>query len=139
MELEGNNSIVLRGLRKVYTSVGMPFFVLIVLIIIFSIVNPLFFTFINGITLLRQACFLALVAAGQMLVVLTSGVDISLGAIIGLCSVVAAIVAVASHDDLPVSLYGDTKAVVVGRTHRCGDDPVVRQTCSRQQQDDFDQ
>ena len=40
-----------------------------------------------------EACFLALISMGQMLVILTGGVDVSLGAIIGLCSVVSAIVA----------------------------------------------
>jgi ribose/xylose/arabinose/galactoside ABC-type transport system permease subunit len=75
-----------------YKSVGMLFFVLVALIILMGIVNPQFFTFLNAITVLRQACFLALVAAGQMLVILTAGVDVSLGAMIGLCSVIAAMV-----------------------------------------------
>jgi len=80
------------SLKQFYKSVGMLFFVLIALISFMGIVNPQFFTFLNAITVLRQACFLALVAAGQMLVILTAGVDVSLGAMIGLCSVIAAIV-----------------------------------------------
>jgi ribose/xylose/arabinose/galactoside ABC-type transport system permease subunit len=78
------------GLKHFYKTVGMLFFVLLALIALMGISNPQFFTVINGITVLRQACFLALVAAGQMLVILTAGVDVSLGAMIGLCSVVAA-------------------------------------------------
>ena len=80
------------SLKQFYKSVGMLFFVLIALISFMGIVNPQFFTFLNAITVLRQACFLSLVAAGQMLVILTAGVDVSLGAMIGLCSVIAAIV-----------------------------------------------
>ncbi|OHD74540.1 MAG: hypothetical protein A2V99_08620 [Spirochaetes bacterium RBG_16_67_19] len=80
------------GLKRFYKSVGMLFFVLVALIALMGVINPQFFTFINGVTVLRQACFLALVAAGQMLVILTAGVDVSLGAMIGLCSVIAAMV-----------------------------------------------
>jgi ribose transport system permease protein len=79
--------------RRVYYSLGMLPFVLVALIIILGIINPRFLTVSNGITVARQATFLALVACGQMLVILTRGVDVSLGALIGLCSVLAAIVA----------------------------------------------
>ena len=80
-------------LKRVYHRMGMLFFVLLATIIILGIINPLFLTLGNAITVFRQACFLSLVASGQMLVILTTGVDVSLGAIIGLCSVVAALVA----------------------------------------------
>ncbi len=80
------------SLKQFYKNIGMLFFVLVGLIILMGVLNPRFFTVTNGITVLRQACFLSLVAAGQMLVILTAGVDVSLGAMIGLCSVVAAIV-----------------------------------------------
>lgn len=83
----------MNALGVVYKKTGMLLFVLIALVAFFGVINPNFFTFLNGITILRQACFLALVACGQMLVILTAGVDISLGAMIGLCSVVAAVVA----------------------------------------------
>jgi inositol transport system permease protein len=80
------------SLKQFYKNIGMLFFVLLGLIILMGVLNPRFLTVTNAITVLRQACFLSLVAAGQMLVILTAGVDISLGAMIGLCSVVAAIV-----------------------------------------------
>lgn len=79
--------------RRVYLTLGLLPFVLLALVVIMGIANPRFLTLSNGITVARQACFLALVACGQMLVILTKGVDVSLGALIGLCSVLAAIVA----------------------------------------------
>ena len=97
------------SLKQFYKSVGMLFFVLVALIILMGVVNPQFFTFLNAITVLRQACFLSLVAAGQMLVILTAGVDVSLGAMIGLCSVIAAIVSKQLG-----TAAGWTTAVVVG-------------------------
>ena len=79
-------------LKQIYMAMGMIPFVLILLIIIIGIINPRFLTLSNAITVTRQASFLALVSMGQMLVILTRGVDVSLGAMIGLCSVVAAII-----------------------------------------------
>jgi ribose/xylose/arabinose/galactoside ABC-type transport system permease subunit len=79
--------------KAFYKATGMLFVVWIILIIVLGIINPRFFSFNNAIIVLRQACFLSLVACGQMLVILNCGVDVSLGAIIGLCSVISAIVA----------------------------------------------
>ncbi len=75
-----------------YHKIGLLFFVLVGVIIIIGVINPRFLTFGNAITVINQASFLCLVAAGQMLVILTAGVDVSLGSIIGLSSVIAAIV-----------------------------------------------
>lgn len=79
--------------KSLQKTMGMLLIVFIALILIMGIINPLFFTINNAIILTRQACFLGLISMGQMLVILTGGVDVSLGAIIGLCSVIAAIVA----------------------------------------------
>ncbi len=95
--MEATNRISAQGsvdyVKRIYLTLGLLPFVLVVLIILLGILNPRFLTLGNGITVARQACFLALVACGQMLVILTKGVDVSLGAQIGLCSVLAAIVA----------------------------------------------
>ncbi len=95
MELADNTyyRISTTQLRRIYSIFGLLPFVLLTLIILLGIINPRFLTLSNGITVARQACFLALVTCGQMLVILTKGVDVSLGAQIGLCSVIAAIVA----------------------------------------------
>jgi len=80
-------------MSRVFNALGMLPFVLVGLVIFLGIMNPKFLTFSNGIIVTRQACFLALVAFGQMLVILSKGVDVSLGAQIGLGSVLSAIVA----------------------------------------------
>jgi ribose transport system permease protein len=87
----GKAGVLKGGYRYISKNLGFLFFVLIAVIVMLGIINPLFLTLNNGITVLRQACFLALISCGQMLVILTAGVDVSLGAIIGLCSVLAAI------------------------------------------------
>lgn len=91
MTTDGNG--ITARLMKIYNSTGMLLIVFVVLILVMGIINPRFFTLANGVILTRQACFLGLISMGQMLVILTGGVDVSLGALIGLCSVLSAIVA----------------------------------------------
>jgi ribose transport system permease protein len=80
-------------LKQAYRTLGMIPIILVALIIILGIINPRFLTLNNAIIVARQACFLGLVSMGQMMVILTKGVDVSLGAMIGLCSVLGAIAA----------------------------------------------
>jgi ribose transport system permease protein len=55
-----------------------------------SIVNDAFFTTNNILNVLRQASLLFLLAAGSTLVILTAGLDLSIGANVGLCACLAA-------------------------------------------------
>lgn len=77
-------------------SIGMTAYLpvlIVVLIFLFAYIEPRFFTLQNFINLSRQSSFLAILACGQILVVLTTGVDLSLGTLIALVSVVSSIVA----------------------------------------------
>ena len=55
----------------------------IILIIIFSIVNPSFMKASNIFTILRQASIVGVCSVGMTFVILTGGMDLSVGAIIG--------------------------------------------------------
>jgi len=57
---------------------------LIALIIVSSIISPDFRTSRNGVNILRQAVLLGIVSIGQTLVILTGGLDLSVGSIISL-------------------------------------------------------
>ena len=61
-------------------------FVLLVLIIVMSIVSPVFFTFRNFITVFKNIGPLALVAVGLTFVFLGGGFDLSQGAVLLLTS-----------------------------------------------------
>lgn len=65
--------------------------VLLILVIVFSLTAPGFFGFRNLIIVLVNSIPLALVAVGQLYVILTRGIDLSVGALVGFSSVVAAI------------------------------------------------
>lgn len=60
-----------------------------ILIIVFGILNPRFFTLSNMIIVARQITYLAIISMGQMAVLIVSGFDLSVGAICGFTSIVS--------------------------------------------------
>lgn len=86
-------SSLVRSLRLLVT-VGVLPILLILMAIIFGSIEPRFLNPANLMNILRQATFLAIVAMGQMLVLISAGFDLSVGAIVALTSVVAALVMV---------------------------------------------
>ena len=69
-----------------------PLLALIVMIILLSLSSPYFFTVDNLLNIFRQSSVNALLALGQLLVIITAGIDLSVGSILGLCAVMVAIV-----------------------------------------------
>jgi len=63
---------------------------LILLIIVVSFMNEYFFTVDNLLNILRQTSVIAILAAGMTLVILTAGIDLSVGSILALCGAFAA-------------------------------------------------
>lgn len=59
------------------------------LVIVLSVMQPRFLAGENVINVLRDSSFLAIVAAGQMLVLIVGGFDLSVGAVIALSSVIS--------------------------------------------------
>ncbi len=68
-----------------------PLLALIVMIILLSISSPYFFSVDNLLNIFRQSSVNALLALGQLLVIITAGIDLSVGSILGLCAVVVAL------------------------------------------------
>lgn len=62
---------------------------LVLIIFIASIMEPTFLTANNMLNMLRQASVIGIVSLGVTFVMMTGGMDLSVGAIVSLCSVVA--------------------------------------------------
>ena len=60
------------------------------LIALLAVIYPAFFGYNNLVTFAVDAAPLAMVALGQTLVILTGGIDLSLGPLLGLVNVIAA-------------------------------------------------
>ena len=62
---------------------------LIALIIFFSFTSPNFLTATSVITMIRHVALNAIIAIGMTFVILTGGIDLSVGSIIGFCGMIA--------------------------------------------------
>ncbi|MCG3760375.1 ribose ABC transporter permease [Vibrio cincinnatiensis] len=63
---------------------------LLFLVVVVSFLNPNFFTVDNILNILRQTSVNAIIAVGMTLVILTAGIDLSVGSILALCGAFAA-------------------------------------------------
>ncbi|QDP96658.1 ABC transporter permease [Microlunatus elymi] len=68
---------------------GRAFIALLVIIVIFSLLSPNFFTFDNLIVMTRHVAVNALLAIGMLMVILNAGIDLSVGSTVALTGVVA--------------------------------------------------
>lgn len=75
------------GLRLIAAG---PLVVLFCLWILFGVLSPYFLTQSNLTNILIQSCSIALLALGALIVVMVGSLDLSLGAIVGLCTIVGA-------------------------------------------------
>ena len=76
---------------------------LVLALVIFSLLSPHFLTGQNLLNVARQSTFLAIVAMGQMLALLTGGFDLSVGKTIAITSVVGALAMAGAAAAMPQS------------------------------------
>lgn len=69
-----------------------PLLILLLLIVVLANLSPVFFTPQNLGNVLTQSAAIAILAIGQLLVILTRGIDLSVGATLALSAVVGALV-----------------------------------------------
>jgi ribose/xylose/arabinose/galactoside ABC-type transport system permease subunit len=70
---------------------------LIALFIVSSLVSPYFLTQINIFNLLRQICVYGFMSLGLTLVILSGNIDLSIGGVMTLCSLTAAVMSVKGY------------------------------------------
>lgn len=78
---------------KLFTTRHATILVLICMVIIMGIIKPLFLSAQNIINVLLQVAIIGTVSTGMTFVILTGGIDLSVGAILGLSGMMAAMVA----------------------------------------------
>jgi ribose/xylose/arabinose/galactoside ABC-type transport system permease subunit len=66
------------------------FLILLLVIVIFSLLTSNFLTTSNVLNILRQVSVIGIIAVGQTLVILTAGIDLSVGSIVGLSGAISA-------------------------------------------------
>jgi len=85
------------ALQRLFVRIGVLPFLLIIALIVFTALSDRFLTAENLIVVARQATYLAIVAMGQMLALLTGGFDLSVGKIVAITSVITALTMAPMH------------------------------------------
>ncbi|MED4074021.1 ribose ABC transporter permease RbsC [Priestia endophytica] len=91
-----------------------PLLGFIILVAIVSILNPSFLEPLNLLNLLRQVAINALIAFGMTFVILTGGIDLSVGSILALSSALIAGMIVSGIDPVLAILIGCILGAVMG-------------------------
>lgn len=94
-----------------FVRLGVLPFLLVLCLIVFSMMSDNFLTGRNLMNVLRQSSYLAMVAMGQMLALLTGGFDLSVGTILAITSVVGAMTMAAAFTAMPDMVW---LAIVLG-------------------------
>ena len=68
---------------------GRAFFALIAIVVVFSLLSPVYFSTGNFLIMSSHVAIFGLLAIGMLIVILTGGIDLSVGSTLGLCGVVA--------------------------------------------------
>ena len=115
--------------RTLFVRLGVLPFFLAGALVVFTILSDRFLTLDNIVNVVRQSVYLMLVSLGQMLVLITGGFDLSVGAAIALTSVVSAMTMVALGSVFPDAVWlviilgamaGFIAAMVIGLVNGMG-------------------
>ena len=85
-------------LKKIWSN--KPLIGLIIFAVIVSVLNPRFLTHANILNVLRQTSINSIIAIGMTLVILTGGIDLSVGLILAFCGAVMASLLNAGHNPI---------------------------------------
>ncbi|MCD8819509.1 ABC transporter permease [Mammaliicoccus sciuri] len=92
----------------------IPFIGLILLIVVISIMNSAFLDLSNLLNLLRQVSINGLIAFGMTFVILTGGIDLSVGSILALSSAFTAILITSGLDPIVALIVGILGGFLLG-------------------------
>ena len=96
---------VLRFLELAFVRLGVLPFLLLIAVVVFTALSDNFLTGRNLLNVVRQSCYLTLVAVGQMFALLTGGFDLSVGTIIAITSVVGATAMASAYAAMPEMVW----------------------------------
>jgi ribose/xylose/arabinose/galactoside ABC-type transport system permease subunit len=106
--------------KKVFVKMGVLPFLLVLAVLVFSSLSDNFLTTRNLTNVARQSSYLAMVSMGQLVILLTGGLDLSVGTIVALSSVISAMtmagLITAFPDMILVAIAGGILAGLVAGT-----------------------
>lgn len=100
-------------LGNVFRKFGL-LMVIIIMVLIMCIISPTFRTSQNIVNILRQVSINGILAVGLTFVILTGGIDLSVGAIVAVSSVIAGRVMISGHGMAVAVFVGIMAAIAIG-------------------------
>lgn len=88
--------------------------ILAILFITLSITSPVFFTISNLRTLMRQASINGIVAIGMVYVIISSGIDLSVGSVVGLSGIITSLLIVKGYPVAIAILVAILSSLIIG-------------------------
>lgn len=102
-------------LKYLFVNVGILPVLMLVAVAFFSYYEERFISSANLFNVSRQATFLAILAMGQLIVIITAGLDLSAGSTVGFSGVVTALVLIALLNAYPDSIvFASVCAIAAG-------------------------
>ncbi len=99
--------------RDIVLSYGI-YIAFVIICIVFAVLSPDFFSLSNIHNILIQTSAIAIVAIGQTLVILTGGIDISVGRLMGMSGILIGVFASKGVGVVGVAMIGIACGIVVG-------------------------
>ena len=99
---------------KLFRKYGV-FIILVALVIAFTIINPVFFSVRNAVNLSKQIAILGILSVGMTIVLLTGGLDLSMGSVVSMLCVTISMYVTKLGIPAPVAMImGVISATLVG-------------------------
>ncbi|QKS72546.1 ribose ABC transporter permease [Paenalkalicoccus suaedae] len=102
-----------KQMKSLLATIG-PFIGLFLIVTVITILNPSFLSLSNVLNVLRQVSINALIAFGMTFVILTGGIDLSVGAILAFSGAVTATLMAAGVDPILAMMVGLLVGAILG-------------------------
>jgi ribose/xylose/arabinose/galactoside ABC-type transport system permease subunit len=102
-------------LRRKLPQIGIAI-AFLVMVVIFSLLSPVFFTPSNFINIANQTAIISVLAFGMTLVMLSGGIDLSVGSLVSLSAVICALLIGAGVPALPAMMVSILAGAAFGAT-----------------------
>ncbi|MGE0006519.1 MAG: ABC transporter permease [Parvibaculaceae bacterium] len=102
---DGRNASLSRTAKRLFARIGVLPILLVMAVVIFSLASEHFLSARNLTNVARQSTYLVVVALGQMIALVTGGIDMSVGVTVALSSVICALVMAYLLPAMPDALF----------------------------------
>ena len=114
MLMKIKNANTMASIFGKYGKLGIQLGLFVSIVVFFALMNPVFLTADNALSVARQSTYLAIMSLGQMCVLIVGGFDLSVGAVAALVSIISTMVMLEISDPAVAIIVGILVGLTVG-------------------------